>query len=232
MKSLSLSNPSYRYVVNSFGEWLNILGYAEQTCYQLPIHITEMLYYMEQQGVKDIKAIDNTHIKRYYNKLKTRPNLRRGGGLSNSYLNKHQQAITFFCNYLRQSGRHVLSKLHLQTESGDLDRNPDVLTQEEIQLIYKAVELYPQTKPRKGAWLYEALALRDKAMLTVLYGCGLRRNEAVQMDISDLYADRGLVYVKKGKNYKERFVPINTTGIQYLQDYLYESRPHFLSNAK
>jgi integrase/recombinase XerD len=231
MKSLTLINPSFRYVVGSFGEWLDILGYAAQTSYQLPNHINELLYYMEQQGIKDLKEINNTHIKQYYNRLKMRPNQRRGGGLSNSYLNKQQQAIGLFCDYLRQSGRYILPKLHLKNETEDIG-SPAVLTPEEIQQIYKAVELYPQTKPRKGAWLYEALALRDKAMLTLLYGCGLRRNEAVQMDISDLYADKGLVYVKKGKNYKERLVPLNSTGMQHIQDYLYESRPHFLHHEK
>lgn len=233
MKSLSLSNPSFRYVVTSFAEWLDVLGYSAQTRYQLPNYITELLHYMEQQGIKDIKAIDHTHIKRYYNKLKTRPNLRRGGGLSNAYLNKHQQAIGLFCDYLRQSGRHHLPLLHLKNETGDIDGKTTVLTQAEIAQIYKAVELYPVApKERIASWLYEALALRDKAMLTILYGCGLRRNEAVQMNISDLYTDKGLVYVRKGKNYKERFVPLNTTGLQHLQDYLYESRPRFLNNEK
>ena len=233
MKSLLLSNPSFRYVVSSFAEWLDILGYAEQSRYQFPIYITELLYHLEQQGIKEIKAIDNSHIKRYYNKLKTRPNLRRGGGLSNNYLNKHQQGISLFCDYLRQSGRHILPKLHFKTETVDLDKNPAVLTQAEIAQIYKAVELYPvEPQERIAPWLYEALALRDKAMLTILYGCGLRRNEAVQLDISDLYTDKGLVYVRKGKNYKERFVPVNSTGLQHLQDYLYESRPHFLKGEK
>ena len=76
--------------------------------------------------------------------------------------------------------------------------------------------------------MYEALALRDKAMLTIFYGCGLRRNEAIHLDISDIQADKNYVYVKKGKNYKERLVPINAVVLSHLQNYLYESRPQFL----
>lgn len=68
-------------------------------------------------------------------------------------------------------------------------------------------------------------------MLTILYGCGLRRNEAVHLDISDIHAEKKYIHVKKGKNYKERLVPINSTGITHLQNYLYESRPHFLNNS-
>jgi integrase/recombinase XerD len=69
-------------------------------------------------------------------------------------------------------------------------------------------------------------------MLTILYGCGLRRNEAVHLDISDVVADKNYIYVRKGKNYKERIVPINTMGLNHLQNYLYESRPRFTKDDK
>ncbi len=231
MKKLPLQSPHYKYIIQSFKEWLDVLGYAEVTVYSMPNYIREFLNYLEQRGKTHIHQIENKAIKKYYRELKQRSNTRRGGGLSNSYLNKHLQAIQKFSDYLRQSGRLQLPKLYLPTEEND-HQIKDILTQEEVQQLYKSTNLYPTDTLRIAHWMYEALALRDKAMLTIFYGCGLRRNEAVHLDINDIYSDKQYIHVRKGKNYKERIVPINTTGLTHLQNYLYESRPRFLRNEK
>ena len=231
MKHLPIESENYLYILKSFKEWLDILGYAEHTVYSMPNYIKEFLYYLEQINITHITKIENKHIKEHYRELKQRANQRRGGGLSNSSLNKHLQALQKFSDYLRQSGKVQLPKLHIQTEEEDQEIKY-VLTQTEIQQIYKACDLYPEPNPNMASWMYEVLSLRDKAMLSVLYGCGLRRNEAVHLDISDIQADKGYIYVRKGKNYKERIVPINTTGLTHLQNYLYEARPRYLYNEK
>jgi integrase/recombinase XerD len=231
MKQLPITSPHYKYILQSFKEWLDVLGYAGTTVYSMPHYIRELLHYMEQNGKHQITDIENKIIKEYYRELKQRGNTRQGGGLSNSYLNKHLQAIQKFSDYLRQSGRLQIPKLYIPTED-DQHEIKDILTQEEIQQLYKATELYPTETERIAPWMYEALAKRDRAMLTILYGCGLRRTEAVSLDISDIQTDKGYIYVRKGKNYKERFVPINAKGLQYLQDYIYESRPHFIKDNK
>jgi integrase/recombinase XerD len=231
MKHLPITSPHYKYIIQSFREWLGVLGYAETTVYGMPNLIREFLNYLEKNGKTQINQIENKYIKEYYRELKQRSNTRQGGGLSNSYLNKHLQALQKFSDYLRQSGRLQIPKLYIQTEEDD-HQIKYVLTQEEIQQLYKSTMLYPSDTQRIAPWMYEALALRDKAMLTIIYGCGLRRNEAVHLDISDIHADKNYIYVRKGKNYKERIVPINTTGLAHLQNYLYESRPRFLRNEK
>jgi integrase/recombinase XerD len=231
MKHLTIKSDNYNYIIKSFGEWLDILGYAAHTVYNMPNYIREFLHYLEKNNITHITNIKNKHIKEHYRELKQRANNRRGGGLSNGSLNKHLQALQKFTDYLRQSGRLQLPKLYIQTEEENHEIK-HVLTQEEIQQIYKATGHYPTDTERIAPWMYEALALRDKAMLTVLYGCGLRRTEAVSLDINDIYVEKNYIYVKKGKNYKERIVPINATGITHLQNYLYESRPRFLHNEK
>lgn len=231
MKKLPLTSPHYKYIVQSFREWLDVLGYAESTVYGMPNCLREFLHYMEQQGKSQIKDIENKYIKEYYRQLKQRTNTRYGGGLSPSYLNKHLQTLQKFSDYLRQSGRLQIPKLYIPQEE-DTHEIKHVLTQEEVQQLYKATNLYPTDTERIAPWMYEALALRDRAMLTIFYGCGLRRNEAIHLDINDIQAEKNYIYVKKGKNYKERFVPVNRTGITHLQNYLYESRPRFLKNEK
>ena len=107
------------------------------------------------------------------------------------------------------------------------------LTIEEVKLLFKATEILPeQQKHQKGRDFYEALQYRDTAMLSVYYGCGIRRNEGVQLDTSDINFNRAILHVRKGKNYKERFIPISKQSLQHLQIYLYDGRPILLGGSK
>lgn len=234
MKKLLIKSESFQYVEKSFREWLDILGYAESTIYNLPNHIRELFYYLEQNNISHISQLNIQHIKKYYEQLKTRSNQRRAGGLSNNSLNKHLQALYKFTQYLRQSGRLTIPYLNLQWETDDT-LTVEHLTQEEIKELYKATTIYTnQAKAGaiKNMWYYEAVALRDKAILTIFYSCGLRRNEGYHLDLSDINFDRQILHVRQGKAYKERFVPFNKTNSQYLQEYIYDARPQLVKDGK
>ena len=90
---------------------------------------------------------------------------------------------------------------------------PDTLSFEEIENILSAIDM---SKPEGG---------RNKAMLEVLYGCGLRVSEAVNLRISHLYLDIGFVRVT-GKGDKERLVPIGKSASSYVKMYLKNIRVH------
>jgi integrase/recombinase XerD len=230
MKQLTLQSEAYRYIIASFKEWLQTIGYSEQTVYQLPNYIQEFLFYAESKGYAGLWQINNDLIKEHYYKLKLRTNTRKGGGLSNSYLNKHLQAFEKFSDYLRQNGRLLLPKLDIQTEENNSEVT-DILTQEEIKLLFKITyENYEQQKNDRGIVYYEAMQLRDRAMLCIFYGCGLRRNEVVHLDISDIHFEKSVVHVRKGKGYKERMVPITKQSVEHLQNYLYDARPYFCND--
>jgi len=233
MKRLPITSPAYTYIEKSFKEWLDVLGYAEHTVYSMPNYVRGLLHYIEQTGKTQIQDITTALIKEYYyHKLKQRPNLmRKSGGLSNNHLNKHLQAFYKFSDYLRQSGRLALPTLNIKREEIKKDEVV-ALTEEEIKQLYKACDHYPNTTDRKPSFFYPAMALRDKAMLTIYYGCGLRRNEGLQIELNNILWNKQLLLVRKGKNYKERFVPINKTGLQHLENYQYNSRPLFLRNDK
>jgi integrase/recombinase XerD len=230
MKQLTLQSEAYRYIIASFKEWLQTIGYSEQTVYQLPNYIQEFLFFAESKGYAGLWQINNDLIKEHYYKLKLRTNTRKGGGLSNSYLNKHLQAFEKFSDYLRQNGRLLLPKLDIQTEENNSEVT-DILTQEEIKLLFKITyENYEQQKNDRGIVYYEAMQLRDRAMLCIFYGCGLRRNEVVHLDISDIHFEKSVVHVRKGKGYKERMVPITKQSVEHLQNYLYDARPYFCND--
>ena len=227
MRKLTLHSEAYRYVVASFKEWLQAMGYNGQTVYQLPNHIQEFLHHAESKGYAGLFQLDNELMKNYYYKLKDRGNQRKEGGLSNAYLNKHLQALHKFSDYLRQNGRLLLPKLDIPTEENN-SQLTDILTQAETKQLFEVTHtLYERRKHDKGIVYHEAMQARDRAMLTLFYSCGLRRNEVVHVDIRDILFERQALHVRSGKGYKERLVPITKQGLQHLQNYLYDARPLF-----
>jgi len=70
-----------------------------------------------------------------------------------------------------------------------------------------------------------ATALRDRAILELLYAGGLRVSEVVALSTSDLALDLGRVQVR-GKGDKERIVPLGGAAISALEEYLRQGRPH------
>jgi len=225
MKKLHLKNESFQYIEKSFREWLDILGYAKSTVYNLPNHIRELFYYLEQNNINHITQLDNQLIKDHYNNLKLRTNDRKGGALSNGSLNKHLQALYKFTDYLRQSGRLILPTLNIDWESDDTSEI-ETLTPGEIQQLYKATYGYNQNTK------LEPLNARDRAILTIFYGCGLRRNEGYHLDLSDINFDKKILHVRKGKANKERLVPFNKINSDYLQEYIYDSRTILVNDKR
>lgn len=84
---------------------------------------------------------------------------------------------------------------------------PAVLSEDEVSAIIDSVDT--------GSWN----GLRDRAILEVLYGCGLRVSEVVGLKISNVYFKEGFVRIV-GKGNKERLVPIGGMALEAVSDYL------------
>ena len=84
---------------------------------------------------------------------------------------------------------------------------PDVLSVEEIDSIISVIDL---SKPE---------GIRDRAIIEVLYGCGLRISELCNLKISQLYLEDGYIRVK-GKGGKERLVPIEGVAVERVREWL------------
>jgi len=238
VKNLVLKNASYNHLENGFKEWLDILGFCAQTVYSMPNLIREFLHYLETNGVNQIQNLKQQHYKNYFNYISTRTNQRRGGGLSNQSLNHQIQALEKFYEYLTHKGAQgippvILKQLKLEKTK------ITILSQEEIKQLYQATLRQAQggakKEPISGILSEEkqaTLNARDRAMLSVYYGCGLRRNEGVHLNIDDVNFDRRIIHVKRGKNHKERLVPFSQTNGKYLQEWIYDYRPSLLKTQK
>lgn len=118
-----------------------------------------------------------------------------------------------FFNYLVFEEYRTTNPLELM-ESPKLGRKlPDTLSELEIDQLITAIDL---TKPQGE---------RNRAILETLYGCGLRVSELINLKISDLFFEEGIIKVT-GKGDKERFVPIGDGTIKYINLYRKEVRVH------
>jgi integrase/recombinase XerD len=90
---------------------------------------------------------------------------------------------------------------------------PDTLSFDEIETIISQIDL---STPEGG---------RNKAMVEMLYSCGLRVSELVNLKISQLYFDVGFIRVL-GKGDKERLVPVGSSAVKYVKIYLKNIRVH------
>lgn len=216
MLKLQLKTPAYEYMETAFKEWLEVLGYCDMTVYNMPHMAREFLHYLENYQVTDINRLQQKHIKNYYDHISRRANQRRGGALSSNYINKHLQAVAKLLEYLHHKGLHVPS---IGIELERLHRpEVTVLTTDEVK------ELFAVTSKDVSSTPEEIVQARDRAMLTIYYSLGLRRNEGINVAIDDINFDTRILHVRKGKNYKERFVPMSKTSAGYLQQWIYDYR--------
>jgi len=215
MKSLELKNPYHISLVIDFGKWLKTLGYAKGSQYNLPSHLQEFLNWLEVNEVT-LESLTTQQIKSYYEHLKRRKNRRKAySGLRVNYLQKHVNALETFGRYLKL--KHGLEKdffLHLKRPER---KELEVLTKDEINRLYAVCG-------------DSITGLRDRVLLALYYGCGLRKNEGVKLNIQDILHHSNLVYVRYGKGFKERKVPMSVGVVEHIESYLKESRPYLLKN--
>jgi len=95
---------------------------------------------------------------------------------------------------------------------------PDSLSEEEVETLLDA--------PVVG----EALGLRDRAMLELLYACGLRVSELVNLTMEQIDLTQGVVRLM-GKGSKERLVPLGEEAADWLQCYIAQSRPELAAGT-
>jgi len=141
-----------------------------------------------------------------------------------------------FSNQLdgRSVGRKLSAIRHLYRHlllDGKIDKDPTLnidtpkqwkvlpksLTRDEVEATLEAAQ------PRNNTARAHALALRDRAMLELLYAGGVRVSEVADARLEDLKLDTGYILVR-GKGDKERMVPLGVPAQQALQQYLKNGR--------
>ncbi len=115
--------------------------------------------------------------------------------------------IKSFFNYLLLTDKIENSPTEFISAPKSSRHLPDVLTVAEVERLIESIDV--QTD--KG--------LRDRAMLELMYSCGLRVSELISLKLSDLFFGEGYIRVN-GKGDKQRLVPVGRTAQEYVMVYL------------
>ncbi|MBN1409907.1 MAG: tyrosine recombinase XerD [Spirochaetales bacterium] len=114
-----------------------------------------------------------------------------------------------------------------------LDRDPSEMIDapkisKKIPIVFSPEDV---EKLLSGIDCTTVLGIRDRALFELIYSCGLRISEAVELTLSRIYFDENLVKIR-GKGNRERLVPLGEHAVYWLKKYLSESRPVLLARKK
>ena len=127
--------------------------------------------------------------------------------------------VKSFFNYLLITDKIETSPAEFISAPKSSRTLPDVLSVEEVERIIKCTD----TMTTKGR--------RDRAMLELMYSCGLRVSELISLKLGDLFFGEGYIRVF-GKGNKQRLVPIGRVAQEYVMQYLDDRNQHSTKEAK
>ncbi len=149
-------------------------------------------------NTKAIKDISNEDVICYNNDYILKNNF------SSSYQNQIVNSIKLFFKIVKDSQIEI-DKIHRPKREKVL---PNVLSKEEVKAILEA--------PKN---------LKHKAMLSMIYSCGLRRSELLNLKPNDIDSKRNVVIIRQSKGKKDRITPLSPKILELLRNYYKEYSP-------
>ena len=188
---LSHSLPSEEGVeqIQKFIQWLSSKRYSPSTIKTYSEALKSFLVFYREKAIAEIT---NEDVVTYNNDHILKNNL------SESYQNQIVNAIKLFFTTIRET-KIEIAKIHRPKCAKVL---PNVLSKEEVKLILNAHS-----------------NIKHKAMLSLIYNCGLRRSELIHLKITDIDSNRNIVIIRQSKGKKDRIAPLSTKILEMLRQY-------------
>jgi integrase/recombinase XerD len=210
---------------NEYQQWLQTLGFSKSIVYGYTLNAKEFFEWLQQKNITQINLITQTHIENYFEYLQSRKNLRvKNKTLSIASLNKIFDAIDKLLQCLQQVGlSNILPPTNYRLKQDKQERlykiQPFTIT--EIKTLQANIDRAFEAMPYK----HKEIKQQELHLVFALYyGCGLRRSEGYNLCIKDVNFDTKTIFIKQGKNYKDRIVPINNNIYKVLENYIYNYR--------
>ncbi len=189
-------------------EYLSVLklekNLSDNTITSYKNDLSSFIRFLEEFNINDPSEIKYENLIDFFKALKD-------AGLNSRSAARYYSSLKGFFNYLI-ANKYITSNPIEKVSLPKLAKNlPSVLSVNEIDSILSI----PDVENKLG--------LRDKALLETFYACGVRVSELINMKISDLYLDEEIIRVF-GKGSKERLVPIGSSAINWIKEYLIKSR--------
>lgn len=221
-----LYSKEFTVLERGFLNWLEMLNYSAATITTRKRGIREFLLYLERSGIQHLKDASQYKVERFVRYLKRRENRLYGSGLSSASVNVGISTVNSFFEYLGQSGFFYVPQKLAYLNGNYKPRQ--ILTVREIDQLYQVSYINnPKVKPNNRQ-MEKAIQMRDRAMLAVYYGCGLRKSEGTGLMASDIQVERKIVFVRQGKGSKQRNIPVTGQTLLYLEEYLQGGRKTLL----
>ena len=197
--------------------WMETHHYAAGTVTVRRITLSPFLLWCHERSVTQARSVTHEMLERYQRHLYYYRQ-RNGQPLSLSSQSHRLTALRSWFAWLVRE-RHLehdpARELQLPRDERRLPRHP--LSQSEVEAVLAQADL---TTP---------YGLRHRAILETLYSTGLRREEALSLELADFDRERSTVLVRRGKGKKDRFVPIGARALAWIDKYLAEARPQLLA---
>lgn len=197
-KSIEVTKELSAEIIKKIGEfkyWLKSKRYAESTIGTYIDSIQTFLRYFES---KQINEISNDDLIVFNNEYIL------ANHFSASYQNQIVNSVKLF--YRTMENKKLLPELIHRPKRPKL--LPNVLSKEEVKLILQALS-----------------NIKHKAMLSLIYSCGLRRSELLHLKLTDIDSKRGLVIIRQSKGRKDRVAPLSDKILELLRDYFMAYKP-------
>ena len=192
---------------------LSVRGYSENTVRSRRFYLGFFIQWAYEHGLREPIEITRPVLERYQRYLFF---YRKKNGEPLTFRSQHTRLVplrVWFRWMTRQN--HILhnpaSEIDLPRLGHSLPKN--ILSARQVEQVLTLCDVD------------DAIGLRDRAIMEVLYSTGIRRLEAIALKLYDLQFDRSLLLVRQGKGKKDRYVPIGERAVAWLQKYIREARP-------
>jgi integrase/recombinase XerD len=210
MERFTIHSKEYRDHYVRFKKYLQAVGYSKASCCTFDTGIKEFLYWTENKKIISIDLVEESDIETFYEYLQHRPSTTTGGSLSESRITLHMYTLKLFFQHLQDIEQIETNPMNNLDYARDYKRTREnLLTKDDIEKLYNGCE-----------------TAKQKAMLGIIYGCGLRRQEAVKLNAKDIHFKNAMLYVREGKGGRKRMIPLSKTVLNDLKDYYFNERPN------
>lgn len=185
--------------IKKFIQWLSSKRYSQNTVKTYADALRAFLVFYRKKNIPEITNDDILHFNTEYI-LKNK--------FSSSYQNQIVSAIKLYFATIQEK-KIEIEKIHRPKREKLL---PNVLSKEEIKSILEAHS-----------------NIKHKAMLSLIYSCGLRRSELLHLKTTDIDSKRNIVIIRQAKGKKDRITPLSPKILALLREYYSIYKPiHFL----
>ena len=172
--------------------------------------LEQTVTYLENRGITNWQQVDHYLLIDLLNSL-------RQQGKANSTINRVISSLRQFYKYMIRHHNLTINPMEMIDHQYTFNQPPApvILTEKEIEQLLAVPDI---STP---------IGLRDRALLEIMDATGMRVSEVIALDLTALHLDVKLLQLR-GKNERERMIPLSQPAVKWLTDYLDRGRPRLL----